>query len=270
MNTPHTGSSATANISWAAITTEDTDMLQRMQDRGQKIVVKLFMSATGTSLPTVTNRNVVAEIAGTDLADEVVLVSGHFDSWDVGNGVMDDADGAWISWSALSLVKQLGLKPRRTLRLVMWACEETGGLGGVQYHTDHQADAGKYQIVMESDEGVFLPYGLMFRGNTDATAIIQSIGVLMKAINATGVMGGGGGLDVSPWYSDNVPAASIWTGNDRYFNYHHTNADNMAVMNPDELDMAAAVWTVYAWVLADMTAMLPRPSIGVKTLLRSE
>jgi len=137
MATPHTGSAQTANISWAAITTEDADMLQRFQDRGLKIVVKLVMSGTGSSLPNVVNHNVVAEIKGSLYPNEVVLVSGHFDSWDVGNGVMDDADGAWISWSALSLVKQLGLKPKRTLRLVLWACEETGGLGGIQYDHTH-------------------------------------------------------------------------------------------------------------------------------------
>ena len=151
MNTPHTGSSQTASIPWAAITIEDTDMLQRLQDRGLKIVVTLVMNASGVSLPSTINHNVVAEITGSQYPSEVVLVSGHFDSWDVGNGVMDDAGGAWISWSALSLVKQLGLKPKRTIRLVMWACEETGGLGGIQYFNDHQADIGNYSIVMESD-----------------------------------------------------------------------------------------------------------------------
>jgi len=95
---------------------------------------------------------------------------------------------------------------------------------------------------------VFYPYGLEFTGTSDARAIIQSIGVLMKAINTTGVKGSGGGLDVQPWINNGVPGASIWTQNDRYFNYHHTNADNMAVMDPDEMDMAAAVWTVYAYV----------------------
>jgi len=274
MNTPHTGSSTSANISWAAITTEDTDMLQRLQDRGLSITVKLLMNATGNSLSPTTNHNVVAEITGSTYPHEVVLVSGHFDSWDVGNGVMDDADGAWISWSALSLVKQLGLKPKRTIRLVMWACEETGGLGGIQYFNDHKADIGNYSIVMESDDGVFYPYGLAFSGTNVATSIIQSIGVLTKSINTTAVRGGGGGLDVQPWISAQpygVPGASPWTQNDRYFNYHHTNADNMGVMNSEELDMAAAMWTVYAYSLANIDSMLPKtPRAGAEPMLMRE
>lgn len=103
---------------------------------------------------------------------------------------------------------------------------------------------------------MFLPYGFEFSGNQAATAIIQSIGVLTKAINTTGVRGGGGGLDVQPWIDGSrVPGGSIWTQNDRYFNYHHTNADNMAVVNPAEMDMAAAVWTVYAWVSYHLTTL---------------
>ena len=97
---------------------------------------------------------------------------------------------------------------------------------------------------------MFYPLGFEFSGSDDARKIIQSIGVLTKAINTTGVKGGGGGLDVQPWINNGVPGGSIWTQNDRYFNYHHTNADNMAVLNPDELDRAAAVWTVYAYVSA--------------------
>ena len=254
MSTPHTGSSTPANISWAAITTEDSDMLQRLQDRGYTITVKLVMNATGTSLSPVVNHNVIAELTGSLYPNETVLVSGHFDSWDVGNGVMDDADGAWISWSALSLIKQLGLRPKRTLRLAMWACEETGGLGGNQYYEDHKADIANYNIVMESDNGVFYPYGLEFTGNREASIIIQSIGMLTKAINTTGVKGSGGGLDVQKWIDAKVPGASIWTQNNRYFNYHHTNADNMAVMDSGEMDMAAAVWTVYAYVSSTTTS----------------
>ena len=266
MNTPHTGSSSPANISWAAITIEDADMLQRLQDRGLTLTVKLVTSGTGTSLSATTNHNVIADITGSDYPNEVVLISGHFDSWDVGNGVMDDAAGAWIGWSALTLMKALGLKPKRTVRLVLWACEETGGLGGIQYHADHKADSDKYSIVMESDSGVFYPWGMEFSGSANARAIMQSIGVLTKAINTTGITGGGGGLDVQPWISEsNVPGGSIWTQNNRYFNYHHTGADNMAVLDPQHLDMAAALWTVYTWVLADTDSMLPRAAPGEET-----
>ena len=214
MATPHTGNSNKATIPAAALTTEDVDMLQRFQDRGQATRIFLYMEARSAD-PKI-GHNVVAEVKGSTYPDEVVLVSGHFDSWDVGNGVMDDADGAWISWSALSLVKKAGLKPKRTLRLLMWSCEEQGGLGGHQYYQDHQAEIGKMDAVFESDNGVFHPYGLSFGGNANATTIVRAIADLMTGYNTSLVTSGGGGEDIGDWTRRGVPGASLNSDNRKY------------------------------------------------------
>ena len=256
--TPHTGmAEGTTPIPTASLTVEDVSMLQRMQDRGQRITIFLYMEAQ--LLAPVTGHNVVAELTGSLYPNETVLVSGHLDSWDVGNGVMDDADGAWISWSALSLVKLAGLKPKRTMRLVLWSCEEFGGIGGQQYWNDHHAaELDTMDIVFESDLGVFHPLGLQLAANDKATAIVSQIGQLLSSINATQVVGGGEGTDIDNWLGAGVPGASLYSANERYFWYHHTNADRMEVMDRDDMDLAAATWAVFAYTLADIDAFLPR------------
>ena len=244
MATPHTGmTDGTTPIPTASLTVEDVSMMQRMQDRGQRITIYLYMEAQ--LLTPVTGHNVVAEIAGSQYPNETVLVSGHLDSWDVGAGVMDDADGAWISWSALSLVKLAKLKPKRTLRLVLWSCEEFGGIGGQQYWNDHNADElATMDIVFESDlgqttkathispctaihvhhtrwilisftlptiscdTGVFHPLGLQLSANTIATNLVAEVGQLLASINATQVVTGGEGTDIDNWIGAGVPGAS--------------------------------------------------------------
>jgi carboxypeptidase Q len=129
MRTPHTGQmaydSAVTKIPHAAITVEDAMMLHRMESRGEKIVVRLEMEAQ--TLPDVPSRNVVGEIVGAERPDEVIVLGGHIDSWDVGAGAMDDGGGMVVGWEALNLIKRLGLKPRRTIRVVGWTNEETMG-----------------------------------------------------------------------------------------------------------------------------------------------
>ena len=194
MNTPHTGGSQRSTIPAAALATEDVDMLQRMQDRGQRMVIHMYMEAQ--TLNNTVGHNVVAEIKGSTYPDEVVLVSGHLDSWDVGVGAMDDGDGAILSWSALSLVKKAGLKPKRTLRLLFWSCEEQGGIGGHQYYQDHVGELKNMDAVFEADLGVFTPYGLELTANNATTTIVREIGQLLTAINASQVVGGGEGTDI--------------------------------------------------------------------------
>ena len=123
-------------------------MLARMQERGDRIVLKVYMEAR--SMPSRPSRNVIAEIVGSTYPDEVVVVSGHIDSWDVGQGAMDDTGGAFISWQALSLLKLLNLRPKRTLRAIMWTCEEFGGIGAQQYFNDHQVCPPSFHLVVVS------------------------------------------------------------------------------------------------------------------------
>ena len=174
MRTPHTGAmapydSTTAKIPAAAISMEDAAMLHRMQARGQKVVVRLEMDAH--QLPDSPSRNVMGELVGREKPDEVVVFGGHIDSWDVGTGAMDDAGGVVIAWEAVRLLKQLGLTPRRTIRVVGWTNEENGGRGGQAYRDAHTNELEKHIAAIESDGGTFKFRGFGFTGSDSAFAI---------------------------------------------------------------------------------------------------
>ncbi|CAD5119901.1 DgyrCDS8481 [Dimorphilus gyrociliatus] len=140
INSPHTGMQTYLKgvnpIPTACITVEDAEMLNRMSDRKEKIVIKLKMDAR--KYKDAESRNTIAEIKGTKYPNQIVLISGHLDSWDVGQGAMDDGGGAFISWQALSIIKSLGLKPKRTIRAVLWTAEEFGMIGSSQYFNNHK------------------------------------------------------------------------------------------------------------------------------------
>ena len=259
--TPHTGMQAyqdgVPKIPTACITIEDAQMLWRMSQRGEKIVIKLTMGAQ--NLPPVHSRNTVAEITGSKYPEQVVLVSGHLDSWDVGQGAMDDGGGAFISWQALSIIRQMGLRPKRTLRAVLWTGEEIGVIGGQKYWEDHHADIANYDMVMESDFGTFTPQGIAFSGNEIATKIMQHlVGTLLAKINANQLTSPASTPDVPWWVENGVPGGSLKNANEDYFFYHHTFADMMTVENAHSLDLCSAVWAVVAYAVADLEDMLPR------------
>ena len=258
--TPHTGMQRydkdVLKIPTACITIEDANMFDRLELNGERLRIQLYMEAKDES-PRI-SRNTVAELTGSSLPDEVVVVSGHMDSWDVGQGAMDDGGGAFISWQALSTIKALGLKPKRTIRLIMWTDEEGGGIGSQQYYELHKKEANNISIMFESDEGVFTPYGIQFTGASEGKDMMKEIGKLLTAINASEVYDRGGGTDVAWWRSEKVPTGSIANHNEDYFWYHHSNGDTMDVLNPHQMNLCSAVWTVYAYVLADMNELLPR------------
>ena len=260
IHSPHTGGQMYMNgvpkIPTACITVEDAEMFDRMERRGTRMRIHFYMGAE--NLNETLSRNTVAEVTGSVHPEQVVLVSGHLDSWDVGQGAMDDGGGAFISWQALSIVKHLGLKPKRTLRLVMWTDEEGYGVGSRAYYEAHKADAGNYSILFESDEGVFTPYGIQFTGSAKAKAVMQEIGKLLTSINSSVVYDNGGGTDVNWWLPQKVPIGSLANHNERYFWFHHSDGDTMTVLDPIEMNLCSAVWAVYAYVLADMDDLLPR------------
>ena len=167
MQTPHTGGMSYAKgmkqIPHAALSLEDANMLTRMAARGETIRVRLKMEAR--TLPDGISRNVIAEIPGREKPDEIVIVSGHIDSWDVGQGAMDDGGGCLAAWEAARLMLKLGLRPRRTVRVVLWTNEENGIRGAMQYAQRHEAALAKHTLAIESDAGVFLTNGLGFLGS---------------------------------------------------------------------------------------------------------
>lgn len=152
---PHTGAmrydSTVKEIPAAALSVEDATMLHRMQQRGDEIVLTLKMGAR--TLPDAPSRNVVAELRGSERPDEIVVMGGHIDSWDVGQGAMDDAGGSVAAWEALRLIQKLGLRPRRTIRVVLWTNEENGLRGALSYRDAHAAELDKHVLAMESDNG---------------------------------------------------------------------------------------------------------------------
>ncbi|XP_016053951.1 PREDICTED: carboxypeptidase Q [Miniopterus natalensis] len=257
---PHTGiqeyQDGVPKIPTACITVEDAEMMSRMVSLGNKIVIQLKMEAK--TYAEAYSFNTVAEIIGSKYPEQVVLVSGHLDSWDVGQGAMDDGGGVVISWEALSLIKDLGLHPKRTLRLVLWTAEEQGGIGAFQYYQSHKANISNYSLVMESDEGTFLPSGLEFTGSQKARDIMKEVMSLLKPINITQVFSDGEGTDINFWIQAGVPGASLRDDLGKYFAFHHSHGDTMSAMDPKQMNVAAAVWAVVSYVVADMEEMLPR------------
>lgn len=257
---PHTGwqtyVEGVEKIPTACITVEDAEMIARMVARGTRVVVNLKME--GKTLPPSVSRNTVAEIKGSLYPEQVVLVSGHLDSWDVGQGAMDDGGGAFISWQALSVIRQLNLKPKRTVRMVMWTGEEEGLLGAQQYYNRHKGSAGNFSLVMESDEGTFKPLGLIFKGSKKSAATMSEVMKLLGPVNASRLTLDAVSGDIGFWVNDGVPGGLLDNANSKYFYFHHSNGDTMTVEDPDALDLCAAVWAVVAYTVADLEDMLPR------------
>lgn len=257
---PHTGfqkyQDGVPKIPTACITVEDAEMMSRMASRGNTIVIHLKMGAK--NYPDSDSFNTVAEITGSKYPDQVVLISGHLDSWDVGQGALDDGGGAFISWEALSLVKYLGLRPKRTLRLVLWTAEEQGGIGAYQYYERHKVNASNYSLVMESDTGTFIPTGIQFTGSDQARAIMKEIMNLLRPLNITEVFNDGEGTDINFWIQAGVPGASLRNDFYKYFSFHHSHGDTMTAVDPKQMNIAAAVWAVVAYTVADLEEILPR------------
>ena len=261
LRTPHTGVLRYADdapkIPAAAISTEDADQLQRMQDRGTSVVVRLIMGAE--TLPDVESANVVGEIVGRELPEQVVVVSGHSDSWDVGRGAMDDGGGCVVTWEALRVLQRLSLRPRRTIRVVLFVNEENGTRGGMAYRDRHAAELVNHVLMLESDGGVFRPLGFGFSGSDAARALVTQIGTLLKPLGADRIGAGGGGTDIGPAIqAGKVPAMSLDVDGSRYFLIHHTPADTVDKLDPAEMSRCVAAVAVMAYVVADMPQRLPR------------
>lgn len=260
MRTPHTGAmsydDSVPKIPHAALSVEDAMLLARMQERGERIVVTLKMEAR--TLPDVESRNVVAELRGREFPDEVVVLGGHIDSWDVGQGAMDDAGGVVAAWEAVRLMKELGLRPRRTVRVVGWTNEENGTRGGTGYRDAHRDQLDNHVLAMESDGGVFKPLGYGFTGSDEAFAIVTEIGKLLDRIGAGEITRGGGGADIGPIMQLGVPGMGLRVDGTRYFWFHHSNADTIDKLDMREFMECIASLAVMAYVAAELPEPLPR------------
>jgi carboxypeptidase Q len=262
IRSPHTGvmhyDSTVTRIPTAALSVEDAMMLRRFQDRGQPVVVTLRMAAR--TLPDAPSRNAVAEVVGRERPDEVVVLGGHIDSWDVGQGAMDDGGGAVAAWEAVRLMKQLGLRPRRTVRVVLWTNEENGGKGSLAYRDAHADQLTKHVLAMESDNGVFAPKGFRFSGGDAAFAKTQEIARLLRPIGADKVSREKDSpeADIEPLVERGVPGMGLDVDSSRYFWFHHSEGDMLDKLDPAEMGRCVAVLAVMAYVAADAPDGLAR------------
>jgi carboxypeptidase Q len=258
LRTAHTGALRYADgqpqIPAAAIPAEDADRFQRLQERGIKIRLRLKMEAR--FLPDTDSANVIGEIRGRETPDEVVVVGGHIDSWDVGTGASDDGGGCVVTWEALRLMKKLGLRPRRTVRVVLFTNEENGLRGGLDYRDRHREHLANHVLMLESDSGVFKPTGFGFSGSETARRTVQEIATLLTGIGAQTIGAAGGGADTGPSVqAANIPSMSLDVDGN-YFQIHHTQADTIERIDPTDMAHAAAAVAVMAYVVADMPQRL--------------
>ncbi|MGH9148379.1 MAG: M20/M25/M40 family metallo-hydrolase [Vicinamibacterales bacterium] len=257
--TPHTGSTSYANaprrIPAAAISAEDAERLQRLHDRRVPVVVRLTMSARDE--PDALSANVIGEVAGSDKPEEVVVIAGHIDSWDVGTGAVDDAAGCVAVWEAVRLLKKLGLKPRRTIRVVLFTNEENGLRGAYAYREKYMLELKNHVMMLETDTGLFPPIGFGFSGSPKARARITEISELVREVGANRVAAVGGGADIGPSVqAGNIPSMSLDGDDSRFFFLHHTAADTVDKVAPKDIARAAASIAVMAYVVDDMPSRL--------------
>lgn len=256
----HTGSMGYADnvtkIPGAAVTFEDAEMIAYLAKMGK---VRIKLTLTPQTLPDAVSYNVIADLKGTDKPDEVVIVSGHLDSWDLGQGALDDGAGVAASMSVPYLIKSLGLKPKRTIRFIAWMNEENGGAGSRAYDKEQEANIAKHFAALESDVGSSHPLGFVFAGKAEALPYLQPISNVLS-VQGAGLSRTqpGVGADVAPLTQKGVPSFAPWFDLRTYFNYHHSAADTFDKINPREMAEVSSVMTVLAYGLANLQQPLPR------------
>jgi len=274
LNTPHTGGlrydESQPKIPAAAVTVEDAYWMHRLIEQGQEVRVHLEMGAR--QLPDADSFNIVAEIPGSEMPEEVVVMGGHYDSWDVGQGAHDDGAACMAAWHALTLVHRLGLRPRRTLRVVLWTNEENGLSGGRAYREWVGDDVSRHVAAIEMDGGAERPvgFGVGIRNAdgdgsdavyAEALETLEGIGALLEGIEAGMMQRGGGGADIGPLMQEGVPGLGLRTVGEHYFDWHHTHADTLDKVDPQDFRKAIAMLGVVGYVLADMPTTLPRAAV---------
>lgn len=263
LRTPHTGTmnykDAPVQIPAAAVSVEDAEAIARMTRRGIEVVLKVKMDAKNHG-PAM-SANVIGELPGSTHPEQIVVIGGHIDSWDVGQGAHDDGGGCIMAMAAVKLLKDLGLQPKRTIRVVLWTGEEIGLYGGKQYAKDHADELANHVAALESDSGAFAPrgYGVDCKDKVRmkvAADQLRDILTLTGKFGASDVSEGHGAPDVSPLKPEGVIVMGHIVEGATYFDYHHTPADTIDKVNQVELRQNVALMATVAYVLADMPQRL--------------
>lgn len=263
LSTPHTGAlsydPAQPKIPAAAVTVEDAQLLGRLAAKGP---VRVTLSLASQLRPDARSANVIGELRGRDKPDEVVVIGAHLDSWDVGQGAHDDGAGVVIMMQALTVLRELGLQPRRTIRVVLFTNEENGLRGGRQYAQDHAAELPNTVLAIESDSGGFAPRGFSVDAGDAGPRVIARVRELLPLfapLGALEVKAGYGGADIGPMVPAGVPTMGLDVYNEAYFDIHHTEADTLDKVDPAQLADCVATMAVIAYVAADLPGRLDAP-----------
>ena len=241
----------------AAVTVEDALLIERLSARGP---VTMKLTLTPQNLPEVASNNVIADLPGREKADEIVLVSGHLDSWDLGTGAMDDGIGVTASMGAVALLKAMGLTPRRTIRVVAWMNEENGTRGGAAYYEAMKGSVAKHVAAIESDFGIGRPLGIVAAVDAASGKALIPVLEALRPIGAGALdrRDGHTGSDIAPLQEAGVPSFAPLVDSRHYFDYHHTPADTFDKVDPDAMRRQVAVLAMLAWTLAEMPEPLAR------------
>lgn len=257
---PHTGMTEYApdvpKVPAAAVTAEDADLLKNLTSQGP---VRLHLTLTPQSLPDAASYNVIADWKGNDHPEQMVIVSGHLDSWDLGTGAIDDGAGVVVSMETIHLLKDLGIHPKRTVRFVAWMSEEEGSEGAAAYMADHKDAISDHVGAIESDLGADHPAGIYYSGKSELGHWLRPVSQVLDSLGAeTLVSTPETGEDISGLTQQGVPSFAPLQDSRFYFNYHHTAADTFDKVDPKHLNENAAVMAVLAYALADSEEPAPR------------
>ena len=251
----HTGYSAAAGIPNASITAEDAELIASLSKEGP---VRMHLTLTPATYPDVESYNVVADLKGSEHPEQVVIVSGHLDSWDLGTGAIDDAAGVVMAMETAEVFQQLKLRPKRTLRVIAWMDEELRGSGHDAYFKDHQAEVANHTAAIESDSGAGHPAGFQTAVPPEALPLLRPVQDALRPQGSTVLRPGHTGSDIAPLSKAGVPTFGLMQDTRHYFDYHHTAADTFDKVEPPDLAENAAAMATLAWALCNTEQPLPR------------
>src|SRR6266536_1760104 len=257
---PHTGQTNytedAPKIPAGAVTAEDADLIADLVRQGP---VKMKLVLTPRTLPDVESANVIGDIKGSEHPEQIIIVSGHLDSWDLGTGAIDDGAGVAVSMEAANLIQKLHLKPKRTIRVIAWMNEENGLAGSKQYEKDHREEWSNHFAAMETDGGAGHPIGINIKGKFEIKKLLAPVLAVLQESGAGGTnFSEHISADIEPMEKAGVPAFSPIQDSRFYFNHHHTAADTLDKIVPKELAENSAVVAVVTYALANMERPLPR------------
>lgn len=251
---PHTGmmsyDAATPKVPAVTISTAAAERLSEFLKKDPALQFEFVTSSQ--NLAPVTSHNVMGELRGSTHPEEVILVGGHLDSWDLSPGAHDDGAGCAQSIEALRLIKELGLKPRRTIRAVLFMDEENGGTGGNDYARSPNRRNERHLAAIESDEGGFVPVGIGVGGKGAAFDRVKAWEPLFQRVGLHWVRPGGGGVDIEPLGASGTQLMSLVPDSQRYFDVHHSGSDTLDKVHPRELELGATSLALLAWLLSEM------------------